>query len=205
MSDALTERLNKIQLRITADDFLTGAGIGNEIGFYIFDYMPEDELRVRDHIRFLLERIPKQKPELRVKHVNLFDMVLEYLKSRNILEKALKIQREKGNAELKKALVGPLAEERLAAYFEGYAQPASHDLVLMSGVGSVYPLVRTHSLLSNLHKIMGQTPLVMFYPGKYDQMTLRLFGKLSLSSTLETVAGKTKRQEHYYRAFKLVP
>ena len=90
--------------------------------------------------------------------------------------------------------------------FADYAQADSHDLVLVSGVGSVYPLVRTHSLLTNLHKIMGQTPLVMFYPGKYDQITLRLFGKLSLSSTPSRPSpGKTKKQEHYYRAFRLVP
>ena len=56
MSDRLTERLNKILLRVTSDDFLHGRGIGNEIAFYIFDYPPEDELRVRDHIDFLVER-----------------------------------------------------------------------------------------------------------------------------------------------------
>jgi hypothetical protein len=67
----------------------------------------------------------------------------------------------------------------------------------------VYPLLRTSGLLTNLHKIMGQTPLVMFYPGKYDQMTLRLFGKIGLSASFEA-AGKTKKTEHYYRAFRLV-
>jgi hypothetical protein len=51
---------------------------------------------------------------------------------------------------------------------------------------------------------MGPTPLVLFYPGKYDQMTLKLFGKLSLSASFEG-AGKTRKSEHYYRAFRLVP
>ena len=76
--------------------------------------------------------------------------------------------------------------------------------MLVSGVGSVYPLMRTSSLLSNLQRVMGSTPLVLFYPGKYDQMTLKLFGKLSLSATFEG-AGKTRKSEHYYRAFRLVP
>ena len=48
MSDPLNERLNKILPRVISDDFLSGSGIGNEIAFYIFDYPPEDELRVRD-------------------------------------------------------------------------------------------------------------------------------------------------------------
>ena len=63
--------------------------------FYIFDYPPEDELRVREHIRFLLDHIPKQKPGLRVEHINLFDFVLDYLKSRNLLDKVITMQREK--------------------------------------------------------------------------------------------------------------
>jgi hypothetical protein len=73
MSDSLNERLNKILPRVISDEFLSGSGIGNEIAFYIFDYPPEDELRVRDYLRTLLDHIPKQKHGLRVKHIDLFD------------------------------------------------------------------------------------------------------------------------------------
>jgi hypothetical protein len=204
MSDQLTERLNKILPKIISEEFLNGSGIGNEIGFYIFDYPPEEELRVRDHIRFLLDHIPKQKPNLKVKHVDLFGFILDYLKSRNLLEKALQMEREKGDAALKSALGGPLHPGKLVPVFRTVAQPAEHDLVIVSGVGSVYPMLRASSLLNNLQQIMGRTPLLMFYPGKYDQMTLRLFGKLSLSVSSDG-AGKTKKPEHYYRAFRLVP
>ena len=88
MSDPLNERLNKILPRVISDDFLSGSGIGNEIAFYIFDYPPEDELRVRDYLRTLLDHIPKQKHGLRVKHIDLFDFVMDYLKSRKLLDKA---------------------------------------------------------------------------------------------------------------------
>jgi len=191
MNEYLTERLNKILPRIISDDFLKGRGIGNEIAFYIFDYPPEDELRIREHIHFLLDHIPKQRPELRVKHINLFDFILDYLKSRNLLEKALKMQREKGDEALKEALKGPLHENKLATIFVEVAQPQQNDLVLLSGVGNVWPLLRSHTLLNNLHPIMGNTPLVMFYPGRYDGQSLRLFGKL--------------KSNNYYRAFKLIP
>ena len=76
MSAPLRERLNKILPRITSDAFLSGSGIGNEIAFYVFDYPPEEELVVRDHLRTLLQHIPKQKHGLRVRHVDLFDFVL---------------------------------------------------------------------------------------------------------------------------------
>ena len=117
MSNLFTERLNGILPRVVSDEFLSGSGIGNEIAFYIFDYPPEEELRVREHIQFLLDHIPKQKPELRVKHINLFGFVLDYLKSRDLLEHALTMQQEKGDEALKRALAGPF----------GWASPARKE------------------------------------------------------------------------------
>lgn len=205
MSEALNARLNKILPRVTSDEFLSGSGIGNEIGFYIFDYPPEDELRVRDFLRTLLDHIPKQKHGLRVREVNLFDFVLDYLKSRNLLEKVIHLQREKGDGPTKKALLGPLnVKDKLIPFFCDTVQPAQQDLVIVSGVGNAYPLIRTSTLLTNLQPVMGRTPLVVFYPGKYDNLTLRLFGKLRLSATFEGDA-VGKKSENYYRAFKLIP
>jgi hypothetical protein len=191
MSAELQERLNQILSRITSGEFVSGAGIGNEIAFFIFDYPPEEELAVRAHVRFLIEHVPKTKPGLRVTHVNLFDLVLDYLRGRNLLDRSLQMQREKGNETLMKALRAALHEHKLAQVFEQAARPKENDLVLVSGVGSVYPLLRSHTLLNNLRPLMGKTPLVVFYPGRYDGQSLRLFGKL--------------KNNNYYRAFKLVP
>lgn len=191
MSDVLHQRLNKVLPRVISDDFLSGSGIGNEIAFYIFDYPPEQELQVRDYLRILLDHIPNKRPSLRVHHVNLFDLVLDYLKGRNLLDKALQMQRDKGDDALRKALAAPLHESKLSGYFAEVVRPDQQDLVIMSGVGSIWPLLRSHTLLSNLHSVMGKTPLVMFYPGRYDGQSLRLFGKL--------------RNNNYYRAFKLIP
>ena len=62
-------------------------------------------------------------------------------------------------------------------------------------------MLRSHTLLNNLHAIMGQTPLVMFYPGKYDKMTLRLFGKTVLAGVTNEDG---KKAAPYYRAFRLI-
>ena len=190
MTASFTERLNAVLPRIISAEFLTGSGIGNEIAFYIFDYPPEQELQVRDHIRFLLEQIPKQKPGLRLKHINLFELVIVHLKERKLLDRCFKMQKDKGNEHLLRALESILDAEKIADVFTATVQPDETDLVLVSGVGSVWPLLRSHNLLNNLHSRMGQVPLVMFYPGKYDGQSLRLFGKA--------------KGDNYYRAFRLV-
>ena len=83
-----------------------------------------------------------------------------------------------------------LHPNKLIAAFAAYAHPDQHDLVLVSGVGSVYPFLRAHTLLNNLQPVMGKTPLVLFYPGKYDRKSLKMFNRLN--------------SNNYYRAFKLV-
>ena len=191
MTDSLTQRLNEILPKITSTEFLSGKGLGNEIAFYIFDYPPEAEIRIRDHIRFLMAHIPKKRSGLRVKHINLFDLVIDHLKNRNLLDKSIQMQRDKGDKALQKALGGVLKSEKLVRIFVDIAQPEEQDLVLVSSVGSVWPLVRSHNLLNNLQTVMGRTPLVMFYPGRYDGQALRLFGKI--------------KSNNYYRAFKLIP
>lgn len=191
MKTEFDKRLNQILPRLTSPELLTNSGLGNEIGFYIFDYPPENELLVREHVVHLLKQLEKKHLDIRVRHVNLFELLIEYLKTRNLLDKALKIEREKGDAELLKALKAPLHEEKLADWFGQTIKPQSADLILMTGVGSAYPLIRSHGLLNNLPRIMGRVPLVVFYPGKYDMQSLKLFGRLS--------------DNNYYRAFRLVP
>ena len=191
MTDSLTQRLNEILPKITSTEFLSGKGLGNEIAFYIFDYPPEVEIRIRDHIRFLMVHIPKKRSGLKVKHINLFDLVIDHLEDRNLLEKSIQMQKNKGDTALQKALVGVLKPEKLVKIFAEISQPEEQDLVLISGIGNVWPLVRSHNLLNNLQTVMGRTPLVMFYPGRYDGQSLRLFGKV--------------KSNNYYRAFKLIP
>jgi len=196
-NSTLLKRLDQILPRITTDDFLSSEGIGNEIACYIFDYSARDELRVREYIDWMLARFSSHHGALRVLHLNLFEVVLAYLESRNLLAKTLMMQ-QKGDAALLRALKGPLAAEKIRDFIAAEHRPTEHDLVLFSGVGSVWPMLRAHSLLNCLHTVMGHTPMVMFYPGTFDGTTLRLFGRLNTASP----GPGTKP---YYRAFILVP
>ena len=198
MSTNVTDRLNQILPRVTAEGFLSSEGIGNEIACYIFDYPASDELRVREHIEMMMDRLASHHSGLRVLHLNLLDVVLAYLEQRGLLAKTLKMQTSKGDAAVLRALKGPLAAEKLRDFIATEHKPADHDLLLLSGVGSVWPMLRAHSLLNCLHTVMAQTPLVMFYPGTFDGTTLRLFGRIATSTSKPGT-------KPYYRAFILVP
>ncbi|MBF0239772.1 MAG: DUF1788 domain-containing protein [SAR324 cluster bacterium] len=190
MDDTLKQRWNQVLPRLQSEELQNNKGLGNEIGFYIFDYPPECELEIRESLDITLQQLQKSNPGLKVKHVNLFLILCQYLEKRQLLAPALKLQKEKGNSAMLKALKGPLHEEKVAQYFLETVEPNDTDLLLISRVGNVYPLLRTHTMLNNFHPLMKGTPLVMFYPGIYDGQHLRLFGKL--------------KEDHYYRAFRLV-
>ena len=190
MDEKLKQRWNQILPRLQSDELRNNKGLGNEIGFYIFDYPPEYELEIRESLDIVIKQLNKNNPNLKVKHVNLFSLLCEYLEKRKLLQPAMTLQKDKGNTAMLKALKGPLHEEKVAQHFLESVSPNKFDMVLISGVGNVYPMLRTHTMLNNFHPLMQGTPLIMFYPGNYDGQHLRLFGKLE--------------EDHYYRAFRLV-
>ena len=192
MTLSLEERLNQILPRVTSRDFLDSKGLGNEIGFWIFDYPPDREMDVRDFLSgTVVPALGKQSPAIRCAVVDLLTLVTELLEERKLLDKAIAMQQTKGNDGALAALRSVLKEDKLAQKIADRHDITALDLLVLTGVGSVYPMLRTHTLLSALHPIMGKTPLLMFFPGRYDGHSLRLFNMLA--------------EDHYYRAFRLVP
>jgi len=191
MTDDFRNRLNKIADRLSTDELLSNKGLGNEIGFWIFDYPPERELEVRSFIEgVLLPGMAKRQPALRPAVVNLFNLIIELLEDRKLFDRVLDIQTTKGDAAALTALRPVLKEDKLAERIASQIDFDQVDMLLLTGVGAAYPMLRSHTLLAGLQATMKDKPVVMFYPGRYDGFSLRLFNKLA--------------DDHYYRAFRLV-
>ncbi len=189
-SEALLQaRLNLILERIESPAFLKSDGLGNEIGFWVFDYPAEYEILVREHLQQITKKLDKK--HYKFAYINLFEILIEMLESRGLLDRTFSREHQVGAEALRKTLSGPLSQEKVARYIEGKIDPGSVDFVLFAGLGNAWPLVRGHELLSALQDVMGNTPLVLFYPGKYSGLNLHPFGLIDSSN--------------YYRAFKLVP
>ncbi|OGS98637.1 MAG: cytoplasmic protein [Gallionellales bacterium RIFCSPLOWO2_02_FULL_59_110] len=185
------ERLNQILPRLTSKELLNNHGLGNEIGFWVFDYPPESELEMRAFLKEVIEpALAKHHPPIRFATVNLFDLAIGLLEERNLLDKALDMQQAQGDTKALESMRRVLKEDKLAEHLVSKIDVDNQDLVILTGVGSVFPILRTHTLLSALHPLMKDTPLLMLYPGKYDGHSFRLFNKLT--------------EDHYYRAFRLV-
>jgi hypothetical protein len=190
MNEQLQQRLNKIPDIVLSDDFLKKKGLGGDLCFWIFDYAPENELQVREYIAFLNNLLSTKHNHLNVVNINLLEDMIAYLKERNLLDRAFDLQKKKGDEALLKALSGPLHMDKFVPFLLKHHNIKDQDLVLFSGVGSVWPLLRAHNLLNSLHADLGHVPLVLFYPGQYSGKDLTLFNRIP--------------SNNYYRAFKLV-
>lgn len=190
MNEQLQQRLNKIPDIVLSDDFLKKKGLGGDLCFWIFDYAPENELQVREYIALLNNLLSTKHSHLNVVNINLLEDMIAYLKERNLLDRAFDLQKKKGDEALLKALSGPLHMDKFVPFLLKHHNIKDQDLVLFSGVGSVWPLLRAHNLLNSLHADLGHVPLVLFYPGQYSGKDLTLFNRIP--------------SNNYYRAFKLV-
>jgi hypothetical protein len=98
-------------------------------------------------------------------------------------------------AELKELLQGVLdPAEHLVPAIATRLASEPHDVLFLSGVGEVFPYIRSHNVLNNLQSTAKDKPTVMFFPGEYTHSpesgaSLDLFGRL--------------HDDKYYRAFNI--
>lgn len=185
---SIHQRLEALLPTLVDSRLINNRGIGNEIGFYIFDYDPEHDPLVEQHVSRLKAQLANE--QLNVLEINLYRTILDILDSRKILQRAFELEASKGNTNLSNAITPLVRSQQVVDYIKKQLH-GNEQLVLLTGVGASWPLVRSHSILNNLHPVLDRVPLVMFFPGYYNGHELRLFNIL--------------KDDNYYRAFPLIP
>ncbi|SCG85425.1 DUF1788 domain-containing protein [Methanobacterium congolense] len=191
--DSIDERLNRIEGIIKKDSFRRNKGLGNEVGYYIFDYDPQNELKVREYISYLKNKINNNSnSSFDLIEFDLYNIIIEILREKGYLKKSFEFEKNKGRNFAKKAIKNLLklsSESNLIVNHIKDNTP-KNSVVFLTGVGKSYPLLRSHNVLNNLHQVLDEVPVVMFFPGRYSGNELILFG--------------TIHDTNYYRAFPLV-
>ena len=188
----LNERFIDLEDRMISVEALTRYGTANDLRFYIFDYAPADELLVRKETKKLKERNPS------IVEFDLYEMMLQIIEEEGYMEDVLRMEKDYDKDLLLREVFQPLlsVEEEENAFLDKFKEGIADDgnnIVLITGVGKAFPVVRSHTILNNLQSIFRRNPVVMMYPGRYEikeKMTMRLFERLD--------------DDNYYRAFPLV-
>lgn len=190
----LENRLNKLEEKIKQPNFRKNKGLGNEVGYYVFDYPAEYELLVRERIEYLASKYENDKHDFRVVVFDLYDIIIDNLIREGFLDICMDFEKTKGFSEITKAVNEMLRMEEDNQSNEILAHikknTPSNSIVFLKGVGKCFPMLRSHKILNNLHQFIDDVPVIMFFPGKYDGQSLMLFSEI--------------KDDNYYRAFKLV-
>lgn len=178
--------LDKIKARISDPNFLANKGLSNEVGIHVFSYSPQNELIVRDY----LDRLIHTRSDVyRIIELDLFKIFLEILKEKRVLDSVTSLEDKKG----KEFLLLQLQKVATQDVFINKMKYEPHrfgDVLFITGVGKVYPFMRSHKLLESMQQVFFDVPIVLFYPGEFTGQSLNLFEKF--------------HDENYYRAFNLL-
>lgn len=202
------EVFNHLEKVLQSERFLLMRGLNNDLPFYICEYPPSQAAEMQTLPGLLRRQLEKVSPEalggrsIRILEVNLYDVCIELLRNRpgrsaetSLWDDIIRVETELDKSALLELLQNVLGvSEYLVPAIAGRLKAEDHDILFLTGIGEVFPYIRSHNVLNNLQSTAKEKPTVMFFPGLYTQSqisgaSLDLFGRL--------------RDDKYYRAFNI--
>ncbi len=189
----IPERFQHLKAVISGRRFLQKQGLGNEVPFFICPFNPKETVEMELLQRQLVNSL--NNDGVAVLEINLYDLAVGLLKERGIWDQVLAVEPTVSKDQLKELLQGVLdPEQHLVPAIAEQIQAVPFDVLFLSGVGEVFPYIRSHNVLNNLQRVAKDRPTVMFFPGEYNH-SLETGASLELFSRL--------RDDKYYRAFNI--
>ena len=184
----VTEKFSHLFDVISSQRFLSKESLGGEIPFFIAAYEAEQELEVSDSIKRLMKKL--DTAGVPVLEINLYDLVCEILEEKGGMERMFLVEKKKSKDKFLRALQSSLnIHQVLMPRIEEKIKKADAKVYFLTGIGLVFPFIRSHNVLNNLQNIAKEAPTVAFFPGDYNGHSLNLFGLL--------------KDDNYYRAFNI--
>lgn len=188
----LTARLDEMETAIRKPSFRQSSGRANEVNYWVFDYPPERELEVRERIAYLKNKNQGGTDGFELVVFDLYDIIIDFLEQKGFMDKCYGFERKAGISRIVKAVNNSLKvnddDSLIVRYIKDHTP--ENAVVFLVGIGKCYPILRSHKILNNLHQAFVRVPVVMFFPGTYNEQELILFNEI--------------KDDNYYRAFRLV-
>jgi hypothetical protein len=170
--------------------FLRMEGLGNEMPMFIYPYAPDHAISVQQAKQRIKNKLAIQG--VSIIEVDLYELTIEILKERGVWERVLAAEPSQDKEDFRELLQGMLDPElHIAPAIRRKLDQQQFDISFLTGIGEVYPYVRSHNVLNNLHSIVTEKPMLVYFPGNYEQSD-------SLGSSL-VLFGRLK-DDQYYRA-----
>jgi hypothetical protein len=203
-----SKRFEHLVSVIGGERFLQMRGLNNDLPFYVCEFSPSEALEMQRLQRQLANTLEGLSIAclggrgVKVFEINLYDLCIQLLREREGSELGINLFDELLRDETSYSKDGLLETLQNVLSVEDYLIPAigerleqsAFDVLFLSGIGEVFPYIRSHNVLNNLQSTAKTKPTVMFFPGEYRHSleqgaSLELFGML--------------HDDKYYRAFNI--
>jgi Domain of unknown function (DUF1788) len=173
---------------ISSPRFLNKEGLGGEIPFFIHSFPIHKQGEVENHIQSLIKRLENRG--IAVHEINLYQLCMAILKRENLFDTILERETSLPKQRLMRVLAGPLSIDAVVIpEIHKRLAESSQKIIFLTGIGAAFPFIRSHTILNNLQTLVDDLPLVLFFPGTYNNQSLTLFDLL--------------KDDNYYRAHNL--
>jgi len=186
--EEVTRKFKHLYKEISSESFLKMEALGGEIPFFISTYQADQEIQVQEAIKGLIKKLENRG--IPVLEINLYDLVCEILEEKGGMERMFRVEKKRTKDKFLRALQSSVnIHQVLMPKIKEKIEMAKAKVYFLTGIGSVFPFIRSHNILNNLQNVAKDAPTVAFFPGEYDGHSLNLFGLL--------------KDDNYYRAFNI--
>lgn len=204
----LAARFEHLVNVISSPRFLQMRGLNNDLPFYICEFRAAEAFEIQRMRRQLVNKLEGLSIDclgnrgVKVLEINLYDLCIELLMAREgsgedtrLWDEILSVEPDVDKDNLQELLQNVLdIQEYLIPAIAERLHADDFDVLFLSGIGEVFPYIRSHNVLNNLQSTAKEKPTVMFFPGEYRHSlqqgaSLELFGLL--------------HDDKYYRAFNI--
>ncbi|KDA07149.1 hypothetical protein DC31_01685 [Microbacterium sp. CH12i] len=165
---SLTSDEKRVYEVLRSHRFLKMEGLSKEVPFFIYHYPPAWALGVEEMRERVTNKL-RSDDGLSVVEVNLYDLAIRLLEERGVWQRILSLEPETDKSEFREMLQGMLdPHDHLAPAIRELLAQTPSDIVFLTGIGEVFPFIRTHTVLENLQSVVVGRPMLAWFPGTYE-------------------------------------
>lgn len=172
--------------KLVSPDF--GKNLGGELPLFVQPIPVSKQSELKSQANRLASRLSKKNKKGIV--IDLYELSIHILEEEGILQTLLEEEKELDPDAISSTFDSILdIKEVIIPRISEIISENNPDFAFITGVGRVYPFLRSHGILNNIEELTKDCKLVLFFPGKYNNLQLSLFGIIS--------------DENYYRGHNL--
>ena len=153
---------------LRSERFLKMEGLSKEVPFFIYHFPPSWALSVKE-MRDRVHTKLQSDDGLSIVEINLYELAVDLLKKRGVWDRLLGLEQTMDKAEFREVRQGMLdPHAHRAPAIRTHLEDQSSDMVFLTGIGEVFPIVRTHTVLENLQSVVVGRPMLVWFPGTYE-------------------------------------